>query len=106
MGVEIRGEPDEALVQVRDALAKYVEQHPGAEVAIRRYGRCSIHLRVIDPGFAKVHRFDRHAVIGPYLDPLPDDIAGYITKILPLAPREVADSWGNRLFEEQVPAKV
>lgn len=99
MAVEIRGEPDDALVRVRDALSKYAAEHPGARVTIQRYGRRSIHLRVIDPGFAGVEPFDRHDVVWPYLNTLPDDVVGYVTKLLPLTPDEVADSWGNRAFD-------
>lgn len=108
MGVSILGEPDGVVSQVRDVVAGYAHDHPAAEVTVRRRGRYTVHVRILDPGFAGMEYFDRLDAVTPYLDTLPDEVYGEVTRLLLYTPEEAAgdsfpDGWDNREFERGTP---
>lgn len=47
---------DDCLQAVADALAKYEEQHPNAEIEVYRQNTASIRVQIVDSDFAGVSK--------------------------------------------------
>ena len=99
----IRGASDDAIAQVAGALQSYAAAHPRATVDVYRQSRFSIKVRIVDPSFTRMPMGDRHDLVWPILDPLPDDLVSDITTLILLAPDEVSESLANFEFDHPVP---
>jgi hypothetical protein len=100
---------DSDVCGIADALAAFAEQHPSAEITIRRASLASIHVRIISRDFKSRSRVAREERIWPLLESLPDDTFTQITVLLLLAPQERRDSFANAVYFESpdpAPASV
>jgi hypothetical protein len=102
----IRGETDQVLEQIRDALDRYLKDHPDAQIDLYRQSSVSVRIRIIDPGFTRMNRIDRNDSVWEYFVALPDDAQSDISMLVLLAPAEVKRSMANLEFEEPVPADL
>jgi hypothetical protein len=100
MPITIRGKSDPNVDSMAEGLLAYERDHPDSEIEIYRYNSISLRLRVKDPAFAGVDKFDRHEQVWKYLEKLPDEVQGDITMLVLLAPGEEADSLANFEFEK------
>lgn len=102
MPLEIRGSRDERIEAIAAALEFHLKDHPRAEIVLSRYSPVSVRIRVIDPGFARMKRFERNDLIWDCLDRLSEEEQADVNMVLLLAPDEVDSSPGNMEFEHPV----
>ncbi len=101
--VRTRGQMDEKLRQVVDALRSYEAGHPDAKVEAYRDDASYIRIRIIDPDFKGRRLGVRDTAVWHILDRLPADVTSDITMLLLLTPAEVKKSFANRDFEHPTP---
>lgn len=94
------------IPEITAALRPYLDQHPNAVEESYPQNSASIRVRVIDPDFQGIDRFDRHDLIWPYLETLPEHIMMQITVLLLLTPEETATSFANTDFENPIPSRL
>ncbi|MBW3540059.1 MAG: hypothetical protein KY476_07310 [Planctomycetes bacterium] len=104
--IRIRGEVDHALQAVEEALQRYDEQHPSAEIVVYRYSSVSIRIRIVDADFAGIDAGDRFDTVWSFLEHLPEDVQSEISLVLLLTPHEVSRSFANQEFEDPVPSRL
>lgn len=105
MGVK-RGKREDAYVRrLREELTKaYGAEHPRAQIDVKRTYPMFVHVRVIDPGFARKDKTDRHNAVWEAIKTLPEEWWDQITLVIMLTPREATTSLVNRFeFEEFTP---
>ena len=85
-------------------LNKYQAKHPKSKIDIYRRNAVSIRVRIIDPDFEKVDRFERHQEVWEYFEGVPEDDQSDISMLLLLTPDEAARSAGNLEFEDPAPS--
>jgi len=88
------------------ALKPYLAAHPKARVEMYRRGKFILRIRIIDPDFGGMDRFERDDLVWSYLDQIPGDITQDITMLLLLTPDETSDSFANLDFEKPLPLEV
>jgi hypothetical protein len=103
MPVEVRGSRDEILDAIVSVLESYQVDHPEARITTYRYSPYSVRVRIVDPAFAKMKRFQQNDLVWDYLDRLSEDEQGDINQCLLLTPDEVENSPGNLEFEHPTP---
>ncbi|MEX0702730.1 MAG: hypothetical protein WD069_11610 [Planctomycetales bacterium] len=107
MAVNIfRGESDEGIDRLVDAFEKYGRDHPSAEVDLYRYGPVSVHVRIVDPEFARHDLAERSRIVWKYLDEVPEDDVGDISQFIMLTPEEREKSFANMIFEDPTPSEL
>ena len=95
---------DPDVLAVRDALAAYEAEHPGAAAAVRRDNPGVIRVRIVDDRTAGVPRSRRHAEAWHYLARrVGDDVMGQVYQLLVLPTAELRSSLSNLDFEEPTP---
>ncbi|MFO7901661.1 MAG: hypothetical protein ACQESR_30210 [Planctomycetota bacterium] len=97
---------DECLQAVADALARYEQQHPNAEIEVYRQNSASIRARIVDPDFAGVSKADRHDAIWAFVEDLPEDQQAEISVLLLLTPGELKTSFANLEFDDPIPSRL
>ena len=67
MAMIVRGEADQVVQALKDALDAYEAAHLGAEATLYRQNVASIRLRVIDRRFEGMTKSRRHADVWQFL---------------------------------------
>lgn len=98
-------EQDREVDQIREALREYQNEHPRAEISVRRQNPVAIRIRILDLSFAGVDRVDREPSVWRILDRLPDEILQNVTMLL-LTPDEAKQSLANLEFENPLPSAL
>ena len=105
MTKRIRGQSDESVAQILDALDEYERQHPAAAIELYRYNGGSVRVRIIDPSFDGIDPVDRDNRLWKLLDAkLPEDVVSDISFLILLTPEETATSLANLEFEHPSPS--
>lgn len=99
-----RGQTDPGLETIRPALQSYLEQHPQADIQMYRYNPYAVRIRVVDPHFGKMARYERHDHFWSFLEPLPEDCLSEITMVALLTPEETEKSIANLEFLDPSPS--
>lgn len=96
---------DADVLAVRNALAAYEAEHPGAAAAVRRDNPGVIRVRIVDDRAAGVPKSRRHAAAWDYLvRRVGDDVMGQVYQLIVLPTGELRSSLSNLDFEEPVRA--
>lgn len=98
-------EQDQEVDQIREALREYQNEHPRAEISVRRQNPVAIRIRILDLSFAGVDRVDREPSVWRILDRLPDEILQNVSMLL-LTPDEAKQSLANLEFENPLPSAL
>ena len=98
--------PDQVLRQIRDALEKYDEAHPQAEIEAYRQNSVSVRIRILNPEFAGKSRAQREEEVWAVLNELPEEAVADISLLLLLTPEEAARSFANSEFDDPIPSKL
>jgi stress-induced morphogen len=107
MSVEIRGQSDQDLQSIAEALEEYQENHAQAEIVLYRQNSVSVRVRIIDPSFTAVSRADRHDLVWDFLaEKLPEDVLTQITVLLLLSPQDSTMSFANFEFDHPIPSRL
>lgn len=104
--VSIRDKSDDCVRAVADALRKYEEQHPRADIVVYRQNSVSVRARIVDPDLGGLSKADRHDVVWTYLQDLPEDQQSEISVLLLLTPEEAGLSFANDEFEHPLPSRL
>ncbi len=99
----IRGEPDEALQQLLEALREYEAAHPKSKVVAYRENEVSVRIRIIDPDFKGKNLVERDDEVWRIIERLPEETLRDVTLLLLLTPGEARTSFVNREFEKPTP---
>jgi stress-induced morphogen len=99
-----RGQADDVLNEIVQALGPYEADHPAAQIDLYRRNNVSVRVRIVDPDLAGLSLPQRHDLAWRYLDALSDEAQADISTLLLLAPAEVPESFGNMEFENPVPS--
>lgn len=97
---------DSQVQQIRDVLSRYENDHPNAQIEVRRQNSVSIRIRIVDPDFAGLDRVDREPAVWNVLKTLPEEVFTNITMLLLLAPDETQGSLANQEFEDPIPSRL
>ncbi len=100
----LRGQSDQSIGRVIDALKGYEADHAQARIDLYRQNSVSVRIRIIDPSFQSLNRPERHSRVWHYLEQLPEEIQSDISMLLLLTPDETKMSFANMEFEDPVPA--
>lgn len=104
MSVQIpRGNMDETLEALVRVLERYQADHPQSQIHAYRHNAVSVRVRIVDPQFTKLGRFERYNLVWKYLGELPEEIQGDLSSVLLLAPNERLASPANHEFEAPTP---
>jgi stress-induced morphogen len=107
MTIKLRAKrPDQVLRQIRDALEKYDEAHPQAEIEAYRQNSVSVRIRILNPEFAGKSRAQREEEVWAVLNELPEEAVAEISLLLLLTPEEAARSFANSEFDDPIPSKL
>jgi len=106
MAVTIRGQEDDDLLKLRDALVKYVKEHPKAYVVLYRQNSASIRVRILDPDFKNIDWAERHDQVWNYFEHLSDWVQFQVSILLLLTPKEAKKSLANLDFEDPIPSEL
>jgi stress-induced morphogen len=99
-------QPDQAVDQIRQALAAYQNAHPRSQIEIKRQNNVSIRIRIIDPDFAARSLHQREDAVWEILNSLPGEVRSDITMVLLLTPEEQNDSLASQDFDHPVPSRL
>src|ERR1039458_1708460 len=99
-----RGNSDEVIDRIIDALRAYEADHPNAEIDLYRLNSVSVRVRIIDPDLAGRSKVDRSKEAWRYLNSLPDEIQSDLSSLILLAPEETKKSFANLEFEDPIPS--
>src|SRR5579884_1085675 len=102
---KVRSDTAKALIG-RLLNRTYGAEHPRALVRVKRQNSVSIRIRIIDPDFEGIDRFERDKVIWPVLRQLPESVFSQITMLLLLTPEESKSSLANFEFEHPLPSRL
>ena len=100
---KIRGQTDDRLRQIVDALQSYESNHPKAKVDAYRQYEFAVRLRIIDPDFKGIGLAKRHEKIWRILEDLPVDLLNDVTQLVLVTPAEARKSGANYEFEHPTP---
>lgn len=107
MAINIRrGESDEAINVIAEALREYQADHPLAQIDLYRQNPVSVRVRIIDPDFAGQGKPQRSQNAWRYLAKLSEEAQGDISTVLLLTPEETKMSFANFEFEDPVQSKL
>jgi len=99
-----RGQLDDIVQGIVNALEPYMADHPQAEIALYRQNSVSIRVRIIDPDFRGLTKQRRHTRAWRYLGKLPEETQSDISLLLLLTPDETAKSFANFEFDDPTPS--
>lgn len=99
MAISIRGEGDDTINRIAHALTGYHDQHPKADIEIRRQNSVAIYIRVVDPDFVAIGRAKRHDLLWHFIEELPEDDQSQVSLLLALSPEETDRSFANFEFD-------
>jgi len=101
-----RGNSDEVINLMIEALRAYEADHLNAQIDLYRQNSVSVRVRIIDPDLAGKSKVDRSKEAWKYLNSLPDEIQADLSSLILLAPEETRMSFANLEFEDPVPAPL
>jgi hypothetical protein len=101
-----RGNSDEVIDKIIDALRGYEADHKRAQIDLYRQNSVSVRVRIIDPDFARLGKPQRSQQVWRYLEHLPEEIQSDISTVLLLTPDETKKSFANFEFDDPVPSKL
>jgi stress-induced morphogen len=97
---------DEAVERIVRAFDAYRDEHPDAEVEVRRRFEYAVRVRITDPAFRGRNRVDRHDELWPYLDAnLADEHLSQVTMLVLVTPDERVTSPSSWEFDETCPCE-
>lgn len=99
-----RGNSDEVINRIIDALRAYEADHPNAQIDLYRQNPVSVRVRIIDPDLVGQSKIDRSKEAWKYLNSLPDEVQSDLSSLILLAPDETTLSFANLEFEDPVPS--
>ena len=99
-----RGESDEIIERIVEALRVYEADHPNARIDLYRQNSVSVRVRIIDPDLADLNRAERNKYVWKYFDILSEDDQSEVSSLILLKPDEVEKSFANFEFEDPVPS--
>jgi hypothetical protein len=100
MATIVRGDTDNEVQTLKNALEAYELAHGGAQAALYRHNPASIRLRVIDRRFEGMIKSRRHADVWEFLAArVPEDTLADVSLVLTVAPGELRTSFANFEFE-------
>jgi len=100
------GQTDPVIEKIIEALSRYQQDHPQAQIDIYRQNRVSVRLRIVDPSFAGLGKPHRSDLVWNYLEELPDEVQGDISAVILLTRDEAPASFANFEFDHPVPSKL
>ena len=106
MAINIRGQSDEVIDKIVEALQPYNANHPDAAIEIYRQNPVSVRIRIVDPEFNGKSKPQRSQDAWTYLDHLPEAAQSDISTVLLLTPGEARTSFANLEFDDPVPSKL
>jgi hypothetical protein len=107
MAIKLRTKkPDQALKRIVQALKKYEEAHPHAEIEVYRQNSVSIRVRVINSEFAGKSWGQREEELWELLEQLPEDVVAEVSLLLLFTPEEAKKSFANVEFDNPIPSKL
>jgi hypothetical protein len=89
----LRGNSDEVIDRIIEALRAYEADHPNARIDLYRQNSVSVRVRIIDPDLAGRSKIDRSKEAWKYLNLLPDDIQSDLSSLILLTPEETEGSF-------------
>ncbi|QDU61742.1 hypothetical protein Pan216_26050 [Planctomycetes bacterium Pan216] len=101
-----RGQSDEVIERIVEALKDYEKKHKDAAVDIYRQNPFSIRVRIVDSGFAGMTKVERSNIVWEYLKSVTDDDVSDISTLLLLTPEEKETSFANFEFDDPVPSNL
>lgn len=101
-----RGNSDEIIDKIREALHGYESDHPRARIDLYRQNKVSVRVRIVDPGFAGKSKSVRSQEAWTYLDHVPEDVQSDISLLLLLTPDETKASMVNFEFDDPLPSRL
>jgi hypothetical protein len=101
-----RGESDEIIERIIEALQAYEVDHPGAQIDIYRQNPVSIRVRIIAPTFVGESKVERSRRVWRYLNSLPDDVQSDLSTLILLTPEETTMSFANLEFDDPIPSSL
>jgi hypothetical protein len=101
-----RGQPDEVIDKIVEALRAYEADHLRSEIDLYRQNSVSVRIRIIDPDFSGQNKPQRSQQAWRYLGRLSDDVQSDISTVLLLTPDEMKMSFANFEFDDPVPSKL
>jgi hypothetical protein len=101
-----RGNSDEVIDRIIEALRAYEADHPSAQIDLYRLNSVSVRVRIIDPAFAARSKIDRSKEAWKYLNSLPDEVQSDLSSLILLTPQETKMSFANLEFEDPVPSHL
>jgi hypothetical protein len=101
-----RGNSDEVINRIIEALRAYEADHPNAQIDLYRQNSVSVRVRIIDPDLAGQNKISRSQEAWKYLNSLPDEIQSDLSSLILLAPEETRTSFANLEFEDPIPSHM
>jgi hypothetical protein len=101
-----RGNSDDTIDKIVEALRTYETDHPQAQIDIYRQNAVSVRVRIIDPDFARQNKPQRSELAWRHLGHLSEDVQGDISTVLLLTPDERAMSFANMEFDDPIPSQL
>ncbi len=103
MAAIIRGNSDESVGSILDALNAYESEFPGSIATVYRQNPGSIRVRIIDDRFAGMSRSRRHNEVWDFLAKhVGEDSIAEVGVLILLPTTEVKSSLANMEFEDPV----
>ena len=91
---------DRVVNKIRQAFADYQVNHRRAVVEVKRQGRATIRVRVVDPDFRGLDKVERWKMVWPVIEPLPSRVRDDIYILLLLTPAEKRTSFLSKEFDD------
>jgi hypothetical protein len=107
MAIKIRrGQSDEVIEGMIEALRAYAADHPNASIELYRQNSVSVRVRIVDPDFEGCSKSDRHKEAWKYLNSLDDEVQADLSSLILLTPQELDRSLANLEFEDPVSSNL
>lgn len=99
-----RGDADQIVERIKQALETYLKDHPEADIALYRQNSVSVRVRIVDAVFGGKSRPERSDMVWKYLEILSEDDQSEISSLILLTPDETGNSFANFEFENPIPS--
>lgn len=100
------GKKDRIVREIVTALDAYQAAHPRSDIQLYRQGPVAVRIRVVDPGFQRTAREERHDQVWEYLGVLSEEAATEIVQIVVVTPAEVKTSNASYDFDHPEPLET
>lgn len=84
----VRGESDDDLKWLANALKAFEKKHSAAKCIVYRYNPAAIRIKIVDSVFADMTKSERHDYAFGFLKKVPEDTVAQVSVLLCLAPGE------------------